>query len=81
MEKINDALHDYVKNTLPNLDANQAFYENKEDPKTLMRLQNMDTHHSYFSDLCHSGRLQNVSQALLGGPVKGKISNGLTNYR
>ena len=72
MEKINDALHDYVKNTLPNLDANQAFYEDKEDPKTLMRLQSMDTHHSYFSDLCHSGRLQNLSQALLGGPVKGK---------
>ena len=72
MEEINNALNSYIDHTLPKLDENEAFYENKEDPKTLMRLQNMGAHHPFFSALFHGERLHDISQTLLGGSVRGK---------
>ncbi len=72
MEEINNALNKYIDHTLPKLDENEAFYEKKEDPKTLMRLQNMGTHDPFFSALFHGKRLQSISQNLLGSPVRGK---------
>ena len=55
----------YVADVGPTLPAESVFYEKKERPETLMRLDMMETHDSYFDELLRGERYTGLASSLL----------------
>ena len=69
---VNANIDRFIVEVLPTAPENTAFYEDKDDPASIKRLQNLYDLDPYFDDLFHSERLQGLASALLGDGVRGK---------
>jgi len=59
----------YVRDVLPGLGPEAAFYEDKSDPRTLFRLERTNCHDPYFDELLNDQTFTSFAAALLGEPV------------
>ncbi|MGY8827609.1 MAG: phytanoyl-CoA dioxygenase family protein [Candidatus Latescibacterota bacterium] len=69
---INAELERYITEALPSLPETAAFYEDKDDPTTLMRLQGMCDYDSFFHDLYYGERMLELGDLLMDGAIRGK---------
>jgi len=58
----------FISEIVPNLPPEDAFYEERSDPKTLKQIQKMDVHDEWFHGLV-TGRVRQIAELLLDGPV------------
>ena len=72
MAQVNAEFDRYIAEVLPTLDHSAGFYEDKDDPATLMRLQGMTDHDPYFHQLFHNERMFDTARALLDDEVVGR---------
>ncbi len=72
--EINDRIHRFIDEVLPQAPDPTAFYEDKDDPASIKRLQNMADLDPYFEDLFQSDRFIELSKFLLADMVIPKSS-------
>ena len=65
--EVGENVERYVREVLPELPEDQAFYEEKGDTKTMMRLQGMQIHDEYFRALYRSDQFFGLANHLLDG--------------
>ncbi len=70
--QVNAELDRYIADVLPGLPETAAFYEDRDDAATLMRLQNMCDHDDFFRDLYYGERLLKLGALFMDGPIRGK---------
>ncbi len=70
--QVNAEVDRYIAEKLPQLPETAGFYEDKNDPSTLMRLQNMCDHDPFFHALYYGERMMELCAQLMGQPVRGK---------
>lgn len=59
----------FIDDVVPDLPADQAFYEDKHDPKTLKQIQKMGDHDAWFHQLFVAGQCRELAELILKGPV------------
>jgi phytanoyl-CoA hydroxylase len=59
----------FVREIVPGLPAEHAFYEDKADAGTLKQIQNIEDYDPWFHEFVNAGRFQKLAEQLLGGPV------------
>ena len=59
----------FVREIVPGLPAEHAFYEDKADAGTLKQVQNIGDYDPWFNELVTTGRFRTLAEQLLGGPV------------
>ena len=59
----------FIRDVVPTMSIDDAFYEDKADPATLKQLQRIGEHDPWFRDLFETGELRSIAEVLLGGPV------------
>ena len=69
IDQVNAELDRYIRDVFPTLPDNAGFFEDKDDPSTLMRLQGMSDNDDFFHDLYHSERMKDIARALLGEEI------------
>ncbi len=62
----------FIRDVLPDAPETTAFYEDPDDPRSIMRLQNMLDHDTWFHDLYYGERMAGLARFLLGDDVIGK---------
>jgi phytanoyl-CoA hydroxylase len=70
--QVNAELDRYIRDIFPTLPDTAGFFEDKDDPATLMRLQNMCHYDDYFRQLYYGDRLMDIGRALLDDELVGK---------
>ena len=68
-ELIND-VDRYIREVLPHLPEKAAFYEDKEKPESLFRLEGMGEYDSAFQQLIHNERYTSLAGCLLEDTLK-----------
>lgn len=66
--ELNNNLDRYIREVVPTLPDNAAFYHERGRPETLKQLQHMSD--SYFHEYCSNSRWVALAAALLGEPVE-----------
>ena len=59
---------------LPELPSQDSFFEDRNDPMSLFRLDGMHRHDVYFRDITANARYARVAEALLGEPIDSRGS-------
>ena len=59
----------FLKDVVPELPAEHVFFENRNDTSTLKQIQQMGNYDPWFHELFTRGRLRNLAELLLDGPV------------
>ena len=59
----------FVRDIVPMMPVEHAFYEDKSDPGTLKQIQNMGDYDPWFHELFTDRRIRELAEALLGGSV------------
>ena len=67
--EINGQIQRFIDEVLPKAPDTTAFYEDKDNPESIKRLQNMDELDPYFEDLFQSDRFTELSEFLLADEV------------
>ncbi|MBT3342538.1 MAG: phytanoyl-CoA dioxygenase family protein [Gemmatimonadetes bacterium] len=62
----------FITDILPGAPETTAFYEDPDDPSSIMRLQNMINLDPWFHELYYDGRMAGLARHLLGDDVVGK---------
>ncbi|MBL4575433.1 MAG: phytanoyl-CoA dioxygenase family protein [Opitutaceae bacterium] len=62
----------YIREVLPRLESTEVFYEDKDRPETLMRLNRMYAHDAFFDKEVAKGKFRQLAELLLGGDVDDK---------
>ncbi len=62
----------FLRDVVPTMPTEHAFYEDKTDPTTLKQLQNMGEYDSWFGELMSDGKVRQLAELLLDGPVVAK---------
>jgi phytanoyl-CoA hydroxylase len=70
--EVNDNVDRFIDEVLPGAPETTAFYEDKDDPSSIKRLQNMVTLDPWFHDLFYSERFHGLAAHLLGDGARGK---------
>jgi len=70
---LTDHVERYVAEVVPTLPAEAVFYEDKERPATMMRLDMMEKYDPYFDELLRGERYTGLASALLGDTVVPKF--------
>ena len=68
----------FIAEVLPGLPPQTAFYEVKDDPGSIMRLQGMDEHSEYFRKLNYGERFVGLAELLLDDEVEVKTVQWFT---
>jgi phytanoyl-CoA hydroxylase len=71
MQEIEQHLARYLRDVIPTLPAEEAFYEVKGQPDTLKYAKNMDKHDAFFRKMYENERIVKLCELLLDGPVVG----------
>lgn len=61
----------FIETIVPQMPPDEAFYEDKRDPRTLKQLQNMSKYDDYFYRLVFGSRFERLATMLLGHEVRG----------
>ena len=59
----------FIKDVVPQMPAEQVFYEDKNDAASLKQIQHMGDHDAWFGDLFTAGRFRQIAELFLEGPV------------
>ncbi|MEO2013988.1 MAG: phytanoyl-CoA dioxygenase family protein [Fuerstiella sp.] len=59
----------FVREVVPQLPPEHAFYEDKNDPATLKQIQKMGDYDPPFHEMLTASRFREIAEALLHGPV------------
>ena len=59
----------FLKELVPQLPSEHVFCEEREDLSTLKQIQQLGKHDAWFAGFAARGRLREVAEELLGGPV------------
>ncbi|MBI94553.1 MAG: phytanoyl-CoA dioxygenase [Gemmatimonadaceae bacterium] len=62
----------FIRDVLPTAPATTAFYEDSDDPSTIMRLQNILEHDEWFHEFYYSESMAGLARHLLGDEIVGK---------
>ena len=65
----NNRIQRFIDEVLPDAPDTTAFYEDKDDPASIKRLQYMDRLDPYFEDLFQSDRFTGLASFLLADDV------------
>ena len=65
-------LADFIRDRVPELPREQVFYEDLSQPDTLKQIQQLFHHDAFFNDLMFGGKVEQLAELLLQGPVVGK---------
>lgn len=68
-EDVIENLNRYIKDVLPTVPPENAFYEDKEDPSTLKQLPHMQAHDPYFDRMLMDSKFRQLAETLLYGEV------------
>jgi phytanoyl-CoA hydroxylase len=63
--RMSDEVERFIRDVLPGLPGDIGYYEDKEKPETLFRLNHMDVHDNYFARLRDDERLVSLATDLL----------------
>ena len=69
VEALNGYIDQYISEAIPQLPSSAAFYEVEGQSETIMRLQNLEEHDSYFAQLNASERFAGLAECLLGDGI------------
>lgn len=69
---LNTHINRFITETLPQLPSDAAFYEVKEQPESIMRLQGMASYDDHFKKLTESDRFAKLAELLLDDRVISK---------
>ena len=72
VERINEALKDFIKNKVPVMTSSYVFYENNDDPCTLKQLQDIHRYEPYFANILKGSKFEEIAAVLLEENVIGK---------
>ena len=64
-EEVNRQINRYKTEVYPDIPSELGFYEDKDDPESLMRLQEMHLHDAYFEDFFRQDRFVDLGELLL----------------
>lgn len=67
--EVTGQLNRYIKEIVPTVPSENAFYEDKEDLSTLKQLPHMQTFDPYFDRMLTDSRFRELAEALLDGEV------------
>jgi phytanoyl-CoA hydroxylase len=70
--ELNQRIDHYIATILPKLPTDAAFYEIKDQPESIMRLQGMDQHDPFFKALYADPRCIQLAETLLEDDVRSK---------
>lgn len=70
VEEVQKRMDAYVRDIVPLLPRDHAFYEVKGRPETLKQLQSVSNHDPYFGRLYFGEALVGLAELLLDGPVR-----------
>lgn len=59
----------FIDHIVPSLPPERVFYESKQNALTLKQIQHMEADDEWFAHLFHEGRLRELAEHLLDGPV------------
>ena len=59
----------FVRDIVPQLPPEHAFYEDKDNPATLKQIQNMGDYDPQFHEMLTASRFREIAESLLHGPV------------
>jgi phytanoyl-CoA hydroxylase len=69
VQQIESQILHYIREELPHLPSEAAYYEDKERSETLFRLDALHTHAAYFAQLAEQERFTSLSERLLDDAV------------
>jgi len=69
-EMLADNVARYIRDVVPTLPENAAFYQEKAKPETLKQLQSMGEHDSFFKEYCEDKRWNTLAETLIGEPAR-----------
>ena len=64
-QRLRNEVERYIAKVLPALSSEAAFYEDKQRPESLMRLERMDRHDTYFDQLLRNDCSTTLAEILL----------------
>ena len=70
IDDINLHLQDYRQSIIPLISPQFVFYEDKENPDSIIRLERMLWHNQYFKALADSPAFNGLAELLLGVPCR-----------
>jgi phytanoyl-CoA hydroxylase len=72
VRELNQRFERYMRDIVPTMPANNAFYEEKGRPETLKYASCLEQFDPYFGELMNSDRFRGLSEGLLGDDVVSK---------
>jgi phytanoyl-CoA hydroxylase len=72
IDLINKKLERFIKEVVPNIQPEDAFYEEKSDASTLKQLQNISSYDPFFQELLIGSKFEKMAEVLLEDKVIGK---------
>lgn len=72
LELLRERLDVLVRDKVPAMPPETAFYEDRSDPSTLKQIQALYDHDPYFHDLMRGSRFEALAKELLGDEVTGR---------
>lgn len=69
---VNDRLHTLIRDRVPSMPPEVAFYETAGDPATLKQIQSLYDHDPLFREMMFGSRFEQLASALLADAVVGK---------
>lgn len=69
MNELTERMDRFIRDIVPTLPRETAYYEEKDRPETLKQIQSLVQHDSWFDELFKSERFTKLAEALLEGPV------------
>ena len=69
VENASQQVSHFIDNVLPQLDASEAMFEDRENPETLKQIPNLSAHSPFFQEMLSSERFVDLAELLLDGQV------------
>lgn len=72
IDLVNKKLEYFIKEVVPDMLPEHAFYEEKKNPSTLKQLQNISSYDPFFQELLIGSKFEKMAEVLLEDKVIGK---------
>ena len=69
LDELIDNVERFIREIVPEMPPEHAFYEDRAVPESLKQFQNMEDYDPWFHDLLTKGRFREVAENVLAGPV------------
>lgn len=69
LNEINQHMHRFIRDVVPDMPETRVYYEDKQDKSTLKQLQRLFDYDSFFHELMHTGVVRQIAETLLDDAV------------